>query len=307
VGNGLSGQVVLRGEPVVVRDVRCDPRYRNRELAEAEGLLSFLAVPLRVRDRVIGVFNCYLGSAHDFDKREIELFSTLANQTALALENANLAMNAMLVREMHHRVKNNLQMVAMLLRLQLRGGREVSAREVLQQTISRILSIAAVHEALSQEGFKWIGLKGLLQQAAVVATQNSVHPNQDIRVVIEGRDVRLPSQPATSLALAVNELIQNALEHGFTDRASGVVVVRLDEEAEHVVLAVADDGSGLPEAFDKADSLGLQIVQTLVTEDLQGEFQLGWAPGGGGTLATVRVAKIRLGLDGGLNVGAGRG
>ena len=120
VQDSLTGQAVMRGEPIVVRDLTSDQRYRNRELAEGEGLLSFLAVPLRVRDKIIGAFNCYMGEVHDFDSKEIELFSTLANQTALALENANLAMNSMLVREMHHRVKNNLQMVAMLLRLQLR-------------------------------------------------------------------------------------------------------------------------------------------------------------------------------------------
>src|SRR5262249_5294357 len=150
--------------------------------------------------------------------------------TALALENANLAMSSMLVREMHHRIKNNLQMVAMLLRLQLREANTVSAPDILHQTINRILSIAAVHEALSQEGFRLIGVRGVLQQAAHLATQNMVQPNKEISVKIEGVDLRLPSQPATTLAIAVNELIQNALEHGFDNVDKGSVRVVLSEK-----------------------------------------------------------------------------
>jgi two-component sensor histidine kinase len=294
VQNSLTGEAIMRGEPVIVRDLASDPRYRNRELAKEEGLLSFLAVPLRVRDKIIGAFNCYMDEVHDFHKKEIELFSTLANQTALALENANLAMNSMLVREMHHRVKNNLQMVAMLLRLQLRNGREIAPREVLHQTINRILSIAAVHEALSQEGFRLIGVKGLIQQAALVATQNMLRAGQDIRVLIDGADIRLPSQPATSLAIAANELIQNALEHGFGDRTAGTVQVKLTDEDGQFGLEVSDDGTGLPEGFEMKDSLGLQIVETLATEDLHGEFELGANRNGVGTRATLRLPKLAV-------------
>jgi two-component sensor histidine kinase len=303
VQNSLTGQAIMQGEPVVVRDLRSDPRYRNRELAKQEGLLSFLAVPLRVRDKIIGAFNCYMGAAHDFSDNEIELFSTLANQTALAIENANLAMNAMLVREMHHRVKNNLQMVAMLLRLQLRGDREISAREVLNQTISRILSIAALHETLAQEGLQLIGVRGLIQQAAHTATQSMIHPGQDLSVLIEGNDIRLPSQPATSLAIAVNELIQNALEHGFAKGAVGTVRVHLMEGTDTLVIQVSDDGVGLTAAFAINNSLGLEIVQTLVTEDLHGEFALAANTEGRGTRATIRIPKVIFQLDGGMDAG----
>jgi len=94
--HSLAGQAMLRGEPVTARDLRSDPLYRNKEFAQQEGLLSFLAVPFKVRDKAIGTFNCYMGTTHTFSAREIELFSTLANQTALAIENANLAMNVAL-------------------------------------------------------------------------------------------------------------------------------------------------------------------------------------------------------------------
>ena len=290
VHNSLTGRAVMSGQPVAVRDLRRDPLYRNQALAEQEGLRAFLAVPLVVHDKIIGAFNCYMGAVHDFTPKEIELFSTLANQTALAIENANLAMNSMLVREMHHRIKNNLQMVAMLLRLQLHGGHEISVRDVLHQTINRIMSIAAVHEALSQEGFRLIDVKALIQQAAHMATQNMLRPEQRIQVTIDGDEIRLPSQPATTLAITANELIQNALEHGFAGAASGSVRARLHDEDARIVLTVSDDGAGLPDDFQVDSSLGLQIVKTLVTEDLRGEFTLR-ANDGRGTTATVIIPK----------------
>ena len=300
--NSLAGRAMLLGEPVMARDLRSDPLYRNKEFAQQEGLLSFLAVPFKVRDRAIGTFNCYMGAAHTFSSREVELLSTLANQTALAIENANLAMNAMLVREMHHRVKNNLQMIAMLLRLQLRSGIEVSSHEVLSQTISRILSIAAVHEALSQEGFRLIGVKGLIQQAAHSTLQTMTHPGREIALTVEGADFRLPSQPATSLAIAANELIQNALEHGFNGNASGSVKVLLAEEGDCLTLQVRDDGNGLPADFAINTSLGLQIVQALITEDLRGAFELAANREGPGTVAIIRIPKS-IGGGGGTYAG----
>jgi len=296
VETSLTGLAIKRGEPVTVRDLLKEPLYRNQELARREGLHAFLSVPVIVRDKTIGAFNCYLGSVHEFTQKEIELFSTLANQTALALENANLAMNAVLVREMHHRIKNNLQMVAMLLRLQARDADAKSSREILHQTINRISSIAAVHEALSQEGLKLIGLKPLIQQAAHVATQNMLKPGQNIRVTIEGEEIRLPSQPATSLAIAVNELIQNALEHGFQNRSVGSVRVALKSEGEDWLISVADDGVGLVDASRAAKkNLGLEIVAALVTEDLRGNFTIEANAAGGGTIATVKIPRAMLG------------
>lgn len=307
VDTSLTGQAIKTGKPIIVPDLLTEPLYRNRALAESEGLHAFLSVPVTVRDKTIGAFNCYMGSAHRFTQKEIELFSTLANQTALALENANLAMNSMLVREMHHRIKNNLQMVAMLLRLQLRDADAASPREILHQTINRILSIAAVHEALSREGFRLIGVRGLIQQAAVMATQNMVQPGKEIRVTIEGDEIRLASQPATTLAIAVNELIQNALEHGFGEASEGSVRVELKEEKDCYRVTVDDDGSGLPADFSARDSLGLQIVEALVTEDLRGEFELKSVPGGRGTRAALRIPKMVVHAEGDGNARIGRG
>ncbi|MDH4138366.1 MAG: GAF domain-containing protein, partial [Anaerolineae bacterium] len=279
VGEGIAGWVAQEGAPMTVLDVREEPRYHYTDIARREGLCSLLSVPLRVRERIIGVFNCYTAEPHHFTQEEIGLFSTLANQTALAIENANLVMNAAIVREMHHRVKNNLQTVAMLLRLQMSGGREVSAQEVLHESINRILSIAAVHEVLSQKGFRLVDVKDVIERIVAAITQNMLQPDKDIQVTVEGEEISLPSQPATSLALAVNELIQNAVEHAFVGRNQGAIVIKLTQDQEHLSIEITDDGVGFPADYNgrgaaSARSLGLQIVETLVKEDLKGEFML---------------------------------
>lgn len=293
VATSLTGRAIQSGEPVSVRDLQNEPSYKNRALAKREGLHSFLSMPVSVRGKVIGAFNCYLNRVHEFTPQETELFATLANQTAVALENANLMMNSMLVREMHHRIKNNLQTVAMLLRMQLRDADKLNAGVLLQQTINRILSIAAVHEALSQDGFRVMGVRDLIQRAAFMAHQTMAHPEKEISLRVEGEDIRLPSQPATTMTMAVNELIQNALEHGFENVARGAVTVTLKTNKAHYVIQVQDDGAGLPKHFSKQDSLGLRIVDELA-QDLRGEFKIANRRGKRGTLATLKIPKIKV-------------
>lgn len=294
VATSLTGRAIQRGEPVIVRDLQSEPSYKNRALAEREQLHSFLSVPVSVRGKVIGAFNCYMSRVHAFTAQEIELFSTLANQTALALENANLMMSSMLVREMHHRIKNNLQTVAMLLRLQLRDANHLNAGDVLTQTINRILSIAAVHEALSQDGFRVIGVRELIQKAAFMAHQTMAHPGKEIEIQVKGTDMRLPSQPATTLTIAVNELIQNAFEHGFDHIERGKVDIILSETKSAYKICVQDNGAGLPSHFQKSDSLGLRIVQSMIVEDLHGQFDIANRRGGRGTIATLRIPKMKV-------------
>lgn len=288
VGDGITGQVAREGKPIAVVDVQADPRYLAREMAAQEGLRGLLSVPLTVRDRVIGVFNCYKGVPHRYSDAEIKLFTTLANQTALAIENANLVVRSAIVREMHHRVKNNLQTVAMLLRLQLRDGREVSGREVLTETITRILSIAAVHEILSVEGFRLVNLRQLLERVTHTVTPTMARPALRLAVAVRGEDIFLNSHQATSLALVVNELLQNAIEHAFPDRAEGHIEIRLARHDGGLVLEVEDDGAGLPPGFDPTagGDLGLKIVHALVTEDLHGDIAFSHTAG---TRVEIRV------------------
>ena len=287
VGEGIVGRVAQTGEPLVVEDVRRDHRYRYPDIARQEGLCSLLCVPLRVRERVIGVFNCYMGEPHSFTPQEIGLFQMLANQTALAIENARLVVNTAVVREMHHRVKNNLQTIAMLLRLQLGEGDQVDAREALRESINRILSIAAVHEVLSEKGFRLADVKQVLEQVAQTVTQNRLYLHQDLRVEVQGDEITLPSRSATALTLAVNELVQNALKHAFVGRDEGRITVRLRDLSPGFEVEVRDDGVGLPPDEPPLHGLGLQIIDTLVGQDLGGQLKI--ELGEQGICATITV------------------
>jgi GAF domain-containing protein len=298
VGLGIIGQVAAQGRPVTSPDVRADPRYLNGDLARAEGLVAMLSAPLIVRERVIGVLNCYTSTARDFSEAQISRFSTLANQTALAIENARLATNAAVVREMHHRIKNNLQTVAMLLRMQSSDDRDLSPREALAESVNRILSIAAVHEVLSERGFRLVDVKEVVERVARTVGQNMVRPGLQVELSVEGEAVILPSRAATALALAVNELLQNALEHAFVGRSRGTVRITLAHTAREIEVAVADDGvgsqagRGLP---GPRPNLGLELVATLVREDLKGKLEFRDAPGG--TRAVVRLPRDVERLD----------
>jgi signal transduction protein with GAF and PtsI domain len=291
VGDGVTGRVAREGRPIAVVDVQSDPRYLAKEMAAREGLRALLSVPLVVRDRVIGVFNCYKDRPHRFTDAEIKLFTTLANQTALAIENATLVVRSAVVREMHHRVKNNLQTVAMLLRLQLRDGREVSGREVLTETISRILSIATVHEMLSVEGFRLVNLRQLLERVTQNVVQTMAAPALRLAVTVQGDEIHLNSHQATSLALVVNELLQNAIEHAFPDRSEGRITITVSRAARGLTLEVVDDGRGLPPGFDPArgEDLGLQIVRALVTDDLGGTIVFSEGPG---TRVVITIPRL---------------
>jgi GAF domain-containing protein len=289
-GEGIAGRVAATEEVEVVRDLVQDPRFYDPELAREQGLRSMVCVPLRVRDRTIGVLNCYRAQPHAFSAGDVSLLTTLATQTALAIENAHLVMRSAVVREMHHRVKNNLQTIAMLLRLQLGEDPEPRVREVLTETINRVLGIAAVHEILSLEGFRTVNLREVLDRVARAVVANMSPPHLALEVSVEGEDVYFPSQPATAVALVVTELVQNALEHAFRDRSRGRLTVRLGQTPTHVLLEVADDGRGLPPGFDPRASseLGLRIACTLVHEDLRGELR---AENREGAVFLVRIPR----------------
>lgn len=273
----LAEGALHEGHPAAVADLR--------ERVPEASLRAVLAVPLTVREKGIGVFLASRHRVHHWSAEEVERLSTLAHQTALAIENSTLVVRTAVVREMHHRVKNNLQTIAMLLRLQLRGERPVSGREVLTETVNRILSIAAVHEILSVEGFRMINVRELVDRVAQTVAGNMVHPPLRVAVEVTGDDLYLPSQPATSLALAVNELVQNALEHAFPDRMEGRIAIRLGRHERECFLEVRDDGVGLADQKTPGEeTLGLQIVRALATQDLGGRFDL---ESGGGTRVTI--------------------
>src|SRR5450631_3349804 len=175
------------------------------------------------------------------------------------------------IREIHHRVKNNLQTVAALLRLQARRLVAPEAREALEEAVRRVGSIAIVHETLSHTPEEIVNFDDIADRVAMMAGEVS-SPEARVTPKITGQFGMLPAMVATPLAMVLTELLQNALQHGFgTARRSsggdaGIIEVVAARAPEQLTVTVTDSGAGLPPGFDleNTTSLGLQIVRTLV-------------------------------------------
>jgi two-component sensor histidine kinase len=178
-----------------------------------------------------------------------------------------------LAQEIHHRVKNNLQTVASLLRIQARGGEDIDPRKALDDSVNRILAIAAVHEVLTERRDDDVELGELLERLRAMLVQGL---GAEKRVDTALEPVSLAGDRATALALVFSELFQNALEHGGQS-----VRVELAQRNGDVVLAIADDGEGLS---GSPTGTGLSIVEALVRDELRGELSFS---GDGGLRAEV--------------------
>ncbi|MFH0900977.1 MAG: GAF domain-containing protein [Pseudomonadota bacterium] len=252
-GERIIETVARDGQAAAVTDIRPDPSSNGGSPTADESLVSLLSVPLIVRDRTVGALTCHTAIPHEFSQKEINLFSMLANQTALAIENARLVINTAVVREMHHRVKNNLQTVAMLLRLQMSAAGDKHTKDILGEAMTRILSIAAVHETLSEQGLELVNARQVLERIARNAAE--LAPGINVSIEVQGDELSLPSRAATSLAIVAGELVQNAIKHAFAGRVRGSVVLTLKTgKAEHE-LVVVDDGTGHSHQTDQTDQM----------------------------------------------------
>lgn len=186
------------------------------------------------------------------------------------------------IREIHHRVKNNLQTIASLLQLQARRTDSDKAKEALSQSVRRIRSIALVHEMLSREAGGWLPFNSILYPL-LRDVEEGIVGERRIRFAIDGEAGILPAEVATPLAVVLTELLQNAVEHGFVsvdddepDSELCWVRVRLRREDGSMRVEVEDNGSGFPAGFDVDDQggLGLKIVRALVAGELNGEIEI---------------------------------
>jgi len=217
-------------------------------------------LPLRWKRRQIGELVCDRDTP--FTAEDRALLASIAHHAAVALEHGRAVMRGVLAQEIHHRVKNNLQTVASLLRLQAHSE-GIDPRKALEDSVNRILAIAAVHEVLTEQREEEVELRELLDRLRAMLVQGLAagkHVNAELE------EVSLAGDRATALALVFSELLQNALEHG--GEAVEIHLARRDGE---VVLEIADDGSGIE---GEAAGTGLSIVRALVRDELQGRLDL---------------------------------
>jgi len=232
------------------------------KIAWPEGRAGVYAVrmPLRWKRRQIGELVC--DRDMPFSPDDEALLEAIAHHAAVALEHGRAVMRGVLAQEIHHRVKNNLQSVASLLRLQARAD-TVDAQKSLNDSVNRILAIAAVHEVLTEHREDDVDLGELVDRLRAMLVQGLV-AGKDVSADLE--TVSLAGQRATALALVFTELFQNALEHG-----GDHVSIALAQRNGDVVLTIADDGAGID---GDVNGTGISIVRALVRDELRGELAL---------------------------------
>jgi two-component sensor histidine kinase len=273
-----TAQLIRPGEPV---DESLMPVARGRAPGETEidgngAVVQLRSIPLVVGGRRTGAL-VLVRDVTELRRRERELLSKEAT-----------------IREIHHRVKNNLQTVAALLRLQARRLHAPEAREALEEAVRRVGSIAIVHETLSHAPEEIVDFDDIADRVAMMAGEVS-SPEVRVTPKITGQFGMLPASVATPLSMVLTELLQNALQHGFggsvqrgAGNGGGFIEVLAARAPEQLTVTVSDSGAGLPPDFDleNTTSLGLQIVRTLVASELGGRISITPRPGGG-TIALV--------------------
>ncbi|MEG1345200.1 MAG: sensor histidine kinase [Acidaminococcaceae bacterium] len=219
----------------------------------------------------------------------------LSDITELRKKDEEILIKTVVIKEIHHRVKNNLQTVASLLRLQARRTVSAEAKAVLEDSINRVNSIALVHEFLSQQDSEQIAVAQVAQELCQAVLSSMVGPELVLHTTFEVEQALLSSEEAISFALVLNELLQNAVEHGFKGRSEGNLAVEFQVRGGDYVLEVRDDGVGLPTGFalGATTSLGLKIIQTLTEVDWGGKFTL--LPLAQGTCARITLpVKVKV-------------
>ncbi len=311
-GDGVRdfiAQTVRDGKPLAVVNPYQDSRFPElAQIAARENFHSLFCMPLRARERTIGGICLYTQEPHYFDYEQARLLSTFADEAAIAIENARLyeesqralAVKSVMLQEMHHRVRNNLQTISALLAMQLRRLEpESRGAKALRESAARIQSIAAVHNLLCREDVGVTTVDAVTRQVVESASASLVSSERPVKFGVTGDAVQVGSRNATVLALVINELISNALTHGLAAEG-GRVEIEATMNGDMITVEVRDDGPLHPRPAEPTHSsgLGLQIIETLVSDDLGGTFELLHEPGDQWMRARVRFPQ-RLGDDDG--------
>jgi len=278
-----------------------DIQRADREYMQQKGMKTLLVLPMVFQDEVVGMIEIFdTRQERTFTDREISLTQLLVNQAATAIAHArlyrqmqkelterkktqaqiaaSLREKEILLKEIHHRVKNNLQVVSSLLFLQTRFVEDETVLKVLQESRSRVRTMAMIHEKLYRsDDFARIDFLEYLRTltAELVSTYN--RSEQSVAVRTEGDEVLLTINVAVPCGLIVNELVANALQHAFPpDReitAGDKISISLKRREDTVELMVCDNGTGLPPDVDleNTGSLGMQLV-LMLTRQLRGEM-----------------------------------
>ena len=252
-----------------VRDI-LGQKYKNVCLTEWEEHLNRME---QLREVRYGKFYLQIRQI-PLRKGNLRLAVIIRDITWNREQEKDLILKSVAVRELNHRVKNNLQIVASLLRLQARRVDNEETKKVLNETISRILSISVTHQLLSQTGEDRVSLMEVLRTVKNNAIQPFLKPELKLNLELQGDDIIVDTDIASSVALTVNELLQNSMRHAFDGRREGTIFIIVERGNAYSKLTVRDDGMGFDTENTRAGSLGLDIVRSVVQDKLHGKLRI---------------------------------
>lgn len=235
---------------------------------------SLLCLPIAKRTKLLGILHLENDlTSHAFSEARLDLLMLLASQVAISLENASLEEKEALLKEVHHRVKNNLQLITSLLNLQAARASDPAVSELFEDSRNRVRSMALVHENLYRAGnLARVSMGPHLRSLCAQLFRSFASRQQRITFSPDIDDIQLDLDRAISCGLVVNELVSNALKHAFPDDVAGTIRVGLVHGSDgRLELSVEDDGTGLPAGSVPTGSLGLQLVEDL-THQLHGKL-----------------------------------
>lgn len=291
IGQCCAGRTVQTGRPHM--DVDCQHAdaqcILRRDPFISSEIHSVLCVPLQVKQKILGCICIYSSHRHLLNQEQMQLVITFANEAAIAIDNARLyeetrrglELKSVLLRELHHRVKNNLATVAGILSLQRRRTRSPEVRYTLAESVNRVQGLAATHDLLAHEDVSEARVDDIARKIVGVANANLKPPDKHITFEVEPCPIVIPSRAVSVLALVLNEMVSNAIKHGMADQSAGKIAIAGREEDGMVIVQVTDTGSGPPQGMSVEETsentnfegLGLSLIKNMIG-DLDGYFTL---------------------------------
>lgn len=208
------------------------------------------------------------------DKNNQNVIMILRDITQEKNKENEIISKSMAIKEIHHRVKNNLQTIASLLRIQSRRSKNLEVKKILEETISRILSIAVTHEMLSEKGFDNLNIREIVYLIYKNYSTKTIDKKEKIEFTIEGDNFNISSDKATAIALVINEVIQNIVDYAFPDERTGEVKIGIQRDHFFSRIIISDNGVGISKEKLNSLGLGLTIVEKIVKEQLKGNFSI---------------------------------
>jgi PAS domain S-box-containing protein len=289
---------LIKGRSSIVHDTQTDPRTRDNytQAYVPMGLGAYMAVPMHKEGKLTTALVVISRQPRTWSQREISLAQACVERASLCVERlqnmaalrdmskelerrvdertrelkAALKEKEVLLKEIHHRVKNNLQVISSMLNLQAMHIPDEASQQVFAESQGRVQSIALVHETLYEsQDLSSVNFAEYINTLVTTVMQAQSSPERNISTMIDADGVRLPVGSAIPCGLIINELVTNSLKHAFPNRSAGVIRVSLHNQASGVVeMIVADDGVGLPAELDprRVSSLGLDLVYTFAEQ-----------------------------------------